>query len=87
MHEYIHSWAQLCAFIDSFNCHQTNDSFLFELFILCELFIGYRPKYPIVLVPGFMCSGMVIEESTVRPDWVGNRAWVSSLRLVYASFS
>jgi len=35
---------------------------------------GWRPKYPIMLVPGFASSGLQIMEGA--EDWIGDRVWL-----------
>ncbi|KAI9004341.1 Lecithin:cholesterol acyltransferase-domain-containing protein [Hyaloraphidium curvatum] len=42
---------------------------------------GLAPYFPVLIVPGFMSSGLKIVESTMRPDWVGERAWLSIQKL------
>ena len=34
-------------------------------------------RLPILIVPGFMSSGLYIQESTTKPDWEGERVWIN----------
>eukprot|EP01105_Mastigella_eilhardi_P027590 TRINITY_DN8597_c0_g1_i4.p1 TRINITY_DN8597_c0_g1~~TRINITY_DN8597_c0_g1_i4.p1 ORF type:complete len:622 (-),score=65.10 TRINITY_DN8597_c0_g1_i4:612-2249(-) len=41
---------------------------------------GYVPAHPIVLVPGFASSGLIIQRSTI-PGWEGQRVWLSLTKI------
>eukprot|EP01116_Phalansterium_solitarium_P003591 TRINITY_DN14402_c0_g1_i1.p1 TRINITY_DN14402_c0_g1~~TRINITY_DN14402_c0_g1_i1.p1 ORF type:complete len:877 (-),score=239.38 TRINITY_DN14402_c0_g1_i1:38-2668(-) len=38
---------------------------------------GFVPKYPIVLMPGFLSSVLRVEHSDHSSDWIGERVWLS----------
>jgi hypothetical protein len=38
--------------------------------------MGFTPGMPVLIVPGFMSSGLEIQESSRHPEWVGKRAWL-----------
>mmetsp|Transcript_892 Transcript_892/g.2702 ORF Transcript_892/g.2702 Transcript_892/m.2702 type:complete len:820 (-) Transcript_892:1763-4222(-) len=39
-------------------------------------FLGFKPFHPILVVPGFMSSGLLIQASEVESGWEGKRAWL-----------
>ena len=41
---------------------------------------------PILIIPGFMSSGLEIQKSTLRPDWQGKRLWLNLGSLGLSSF-
>lgn len=41
-------------------------------------------RKPILIVPGFMSSGLHVESSRVRPSWQGDRLWLSLHRLGFS---
>lgn len=38
-------------------------------------------RMPVLIVPGFMSSGLQVESSSVQPRWVGKKLWISLSRL------
>lgn len=42
---------------------------------------GWANNLPVVIVPGFMSSGLQVAESTERPDWKDERIWFSLQKL------
>jgi len=36
-----------------------------------------RPALPVLIIPGFMSSGMELQESTIREAWQGKRLWIN----------
>lgn len=42
-------------------------------------------RLPILIVPGFMSSGLRVERSTVEPSWEGERVWLSLGKLGIAA--
>ncbi|KAJ3338609.1 hypothetical protein HDU93_009316 [Gonapodya sp. JEL0774] len=43
--------------------------------------LGWVPNLPILIMPGFMSSGLEVKESEVRPSWEGSRIWLSIEKL------
>ena len=41
--------------------------------------------YPILIIPGFMSSGLEVKESEDSPNWVGKRVWINLTSLGFAS--
>ena len=41
---------------------------------------GYRPNFPILIVPGFGSSSLVVEKG-LKPSWEGTRVWLSLAKL------
>ena len=44
-----------------------------------------KSRIPILIIPGFMSSGLEVTESTLRPDWVGKRIWINLSSLGFNS--
>ena len=42
---------------------------------------GWRNNLPVMIVPGLCSSGLVVQKSDKRPDWVGERVWFSLEKL------
>lgn len=42
---------------------------------------GLAPYYPVLIIPGFMSSGLTVVESKLKAGWVGERAWLSIQKL------
>src|SRR5690606_36312158 len=38
---------------------------------------GWKPKLPLVIVPGFGSSSLVVVKSEMNPSWEGDRLWIS----------
>ena len=36
-----------------------------------------KPHLPILIIPGFMSSGLKVVESELKPEWVGERLWLN----------
>lgn len=45
-----------------------------------------KKRLPVLIIPGFMSSGLVVQSSNVRPDWVGERIWINLTSLGIQSF-
>ncbi|KXS21833.1 hypothetical protein M427DRAFT_151099 [Gonapodya prolifera JEL478] len=43
--------------------------------------LGWKPHLPVVIMPGFMSSGLQVHESEVRPGWIDSRVWLSIEKL------
>jgi len=35
-----------------------------------------RPHLPVLIIPGFMSSGLEVEQSSIKPKWENERLWV-----------
>jgi hypothetical protein len=42
---------------------------------------GYFSNWPVLIIPGFMSSGLEVEQSQVKPDWNQERIWISLQKL------
>ena len=42
---------------------------------------GRRPRLPVLIVPGFMSSGLVVERSAIKRSWEGKRLWLNLVSL------
>lgn len=42
-------------------------------------------KLPMLIIPGFMSSGLEVQESHLNPEWAGERVWMSIAKLGVAS--
>ena len=36
-----------------------------------------KQRLPILIVPGFMSSGLYVKESKIKESWVGKRIWIN----------
>jgi hypothetical protein len=41
--------------------------------------------YPILIIPGFMSSGLEVKESKDSPSWVSKRVWINLTSIGFAS--
>jgi len=35
-----------------------------------------RPHLPVLIIPGFMSSGLEVQQSSIKPKWENERLWV-----------
>jgi hypothetical protein len=35
-----------------------------------------RPHFPVLIIPGFMSSGLEVKQSSIKPKWENERLWV-----------
>ena len=42
-------------------------------------------RLPVLIIPGFMSSGLQVSESSLRPDWKGARLWINLVSLGFQS--
>eukprot|EP00928_Gymnodinium_smaydae_P024506 TRINITY_DN19810_c0_g1_i1.p1 TRINITY_DN19810_c0_g1~~TRINITY_DN19810_c0_g1_i1.p1 ORF type:complete len:812 (+),score=67.60 TRINITY_DN19810_c0_g1_i1:90-2525(+) len=54
---------------------------------LRDLMHTAEPLRPIMIIPGFCSSGMKIEQSTLMPQWVGERVWLNLSKLGFSVYS
>lgn len=48
--------------------------------------ITNKKRYPILIIPGFMSSGLEVKESKNYPDWVNKRVWLNVTSIGFGLF-
>ena len=48
--------------------------------------VRHVPHLPVLIVPGFMSSGLEVQTSTLQPNWEGQRLWLNLVTLGVSSF-
>ena len=42
-----------------------------------------RPHLPVLIIPGFMSSGLEVKQSSIKPKWENERLWVRHYMRAY----
>jgi len=47
---------------------------------------GLQPHLPVLIIPGFMSSGLQVQQSKLEPSWEGKRLWLNLVSLGMGDF-
>ena len=47
---------------------------------------GLRPHLPVLIIPGFMSSGLFVKKSELEPSWEEKRLWLNLVSLGMGDF-